>query len=205
MASAGSGAAPKPSAGESAAGTSTAAAERPFGSQVTDWDPKNPPPGYVYAKGVKGWEGINPVKALTDTELGEVAKTGKMPAHAQAELEHARIPQRVGKELIRVGVPPEEAAAVTKQTDPENLEPVNRESHAWMDEEARPGRNKTLPKALDDRDVHPFSSATDDEIARIIDVLKQKGGKFNSPEGDVLRKWLSLEKKRRPRSSWEAP
>jgi hypothetical protein len=202
--------APKPSSGKSTAGTSKApTAETPFGSRITDWDPENPPPGYVYARGVKGWDGIDPVKALTDAELKDVAKTGKMPTRVQAELEHARIPQRVGAALVRVGVSPEEASAITKQTDPRNLVPANRESHAWMDEVARKTgakRNPTLPAALDDRDVHPLGSATNEEIAGIIATLKKPGVNLDSEEGTKLRQWLSREKQARGASAtWEVP
>lgn len=213
--------APKPSAGKSTAGTSTApAAERPFGTRFgpkgeilpehADWDPKTAPPGHVPAKGVTDWEGIDPIKALTDAELQDVAKTGKMPARVDAELEHARIPQRVGAALIRAGVPPEEASAVTKQTDHENLEPVNRESHALMDEEARKAfggqRNPTLPRALDSRDINPLRNATDGEIAGIIAALKKPGVDLNSKAGAELRQWLTWEKKAPDRSAtWEVP
>jgi hypothetical protein len=152
---------------------------------------------------------LDPIEELTPKQLEKVQKTGKMPKKVGAEVEHARIPQRVGRMLEDVGVPRSKAAEVTKLGDPTNLEPTNKEWHAVVDEKAReinPNRNKTLPASLDDRAAHPLGSASNAEIARIVETLKQPGVDLDTPAGANLRAVLAAEKQRRGASAtWEVP
>ena len=128
-----------------------------------------------------------------------------MPRRVGAEIEHSRIPQRVGVALNKVGLPAADAAALSKLTDPSNLVPTHRESHAWMDSHAKKGGAKH--DVLDDRVEFPLGSATNAELAAIAAALKRPGVNLDGAEGKSLRTWLTDEKKRRGTSAagWEVP
>src|SRR6266516_7731102 len=153
---------------------------------------------------------IDPIGELTDGELEDVAETGRMPRRVGAEIEHKRIPQRMGRLLVEAGLDPSEARELTKVGDPTNLEPTQKEWHAIVDRRAReinPGRNPTLEISLDERVEFPLGSATNEELAAIVDRLAERevdlGG---SEEGLCLREILRAEKERRGASAtWSVP
>jgi hypothetical protein len=151
------------------------------------------PPGAV--------QELDPVKGMTDAELADVAQTGKLPDRWKGlfELEH-RIPQRAGGWLAKAGIPPDEASALTKQTDLGNLEPVPPSYHATVDEyraQFNKGRDVGDPmSSLDTRVQRPFEGATDEELADIVAALKEYDANLELPVqlgtrhvtlGDVLR------------------
>ena len=153
---------------------------------------------------------LDPVGEMTANELGGVAKTGKMPPRVGAEIEHKRIPQRMGRLLEKAGFAASEARELTKLGDPSNLEPTHKEWHAVVDEEARkknPNRNPTLASSLDDRGDFPLGSATNEEITAIVDRIVKRGIDLGaSEEGKRLREILSIEKERRRASAkWTVP
>jgi hypothetical protein len=152
---------------------------------------------------------LDPIEELTTAELQAVAKTGKMPARVGAEVEHSRIPQRIGGLLEKVGLSPTEARVLSKAGDPSNLEPTIKEWHAVVDAEARTigtPRNPSLPMSLDDRLERPLGSATNAEIAAIAHRLKGPGVQLNSPAGKKLREILAAEKTARGASAdWDVP
>jgi hypothetical protein len=159
------------------------------------------PPGAV--------QEMDPVKGMTDEELADVARTGKLPARLKGllELEHRRIAQRVGNWLAKAGVPPDEAAALTKRTDPSNLEPVSPAHHATVDEyraRFRQGHDIGDPmSSLDTRVQRPLEGATDQELADIIAALREYDANLDLPiqletTKSTLRDVLQDEMARRP-------
>jgi hypothetical protein len=158
---------------------------------------------------------LNPLKALTDAQLEEVARTGQA-GKFNAEVEHARIPQRVGKWLANAGVPVGEAASVSKLTDPGNLVPASKRLHEIVDESAarrRTGHNRDDPvSSLDNRATHPLADATDQEIGKIVEALEKHGAdldkKFDVTGNKDLQSWreiLTNEKARRSSAKWNVP
>ena len=159
------------------------------------------PPGAV--------QELDPVKGMTDEELADVARTGKLPARLKGllELEHRRIAQRVGNWLAKAGVPADEAAALTKRTDPSNLEPVSPAHHATVDEyraRFREGHDVADPmSSLDTRVQRPLEGATDQELADIIAALRKYDADLDLPiqletTKSTLRDVLQDEMARRP-------
>jgi citrate lyase gamma subunit len=153
---------------------------------------------------------LDPIKLLTDEELAGVARSGVMPEHVRAEIEHRRIPQRMGRLLVAAGLDASEAMELTKLGDPSNLEPTVKEWHAVVDQRAReinPNRNRELELSLDDRVEFPFGSASDEELAAIVDRLRQRGVDLSASEaGKALRDILQREKERRgAMAHWTVP
>lgn len=159
------------------------------------------PPGAV--------QELDPVKGMTNEELADVARTGKLPARLKGllELEHRRIAQRVGNWLAKAGVPADEAAALTKRTDPSNLEPVSPAHHATVDEyraRFREGHDVGDPmSSLDTRVQRPLEGATDQELADIIAALRKYDANLELPiqletTKSTLRDVLQDEMARRP-------
>jgi len=156
---------------------------------------------------------IDPIGDLTDAQLAKVAKTGKMPWSAEAEIEHERIPQRVGRWMEAVGVGRNRSRVVTGLGAESNLLPTNRDFHAVSDAIAHemPGksgakRNPTLPASLDERATMPLASANKAELAAIVAELRKPGVDLNTPAGEKLRAALTAEKARRGHDCpWEVP
>jgi hypothetical protein len=168
-------------------------------NQWIDWPDKTEgarrlPPGAV--------QELNPIKGMTDAELADLARTGKLPPRWKgvAELEHSRIPQRVGNWLAKAGVPLEEAAALTKRTELSNLDPASSRWHATVDEyraQFSEGYDPQDPmSSLDTRVQHPLEGLRDDELADILATVKKYGANLDLPVmlgtrkvtlGDVLR------------------
>jgi hypothetical protein len=187
-----------------------AAGESAFTGKLSDWDPATAPAGFVETrKGVPGWEGIDPIKALTDTELAHVAATGELPERLTItkdgtrlgpELEH-RIPQRVAGLLAEAGVPVDVATTAARLTDPGNLEPLFAEGHAVFDQHRNTGEARAQ---FDDRKARPLSRATDAELADIAAAFAQATNP-QSPAAKELRDALRTEKGLRPSATWEVP
>jgi Domain of unknown function (DUF4157) len=160
-----------------------------------------------------GLQWLDPIREATDKELAAVSASGSMPSRLGAEIEHARIPQRAGDMLEAVGVDPNTARRVTKVGDPDNLMPTRKEIHAIVDKpahEIQPSRNPTLPVSLDVRATAPFREATNEEIADIIEAIKNRRVAVPETEAqkqalEKLRGFLADEKKLRPSSTWEVP
>ena len=169
--------------------------------------PLNPDAFEPVPKG--GLEWLDPIREATDKELGSIASSGSMPARLGAEIEHARIPQRVEEMLEGIGVDANTARKVTKVGDPDNLMPTRKEVHAIVDEPARvinPNRNPTLEFSLDVRTTAPFREATDDEISAIVKAIEDRQINLGkSAGGRRLRAFLDAEKKLRPFSMWTVP
>ena len=147
---------------------------------------------------------------LTEEELEKVAKTGVIPERIGAEIEHKRIPQRMGRLLQEVGLNAGEARELTKLGDPSNLEPTVKEWHAVVDQRAReinPNRNRLLRLSLDERVEFPFGSASNEELAAIVDRLRERRIDLGaSLAGVELRKILGREKQRRRAwARWTVP
>jgi hypothetical protein len=158
---------------------------------------------------------IDPTRELSKNELKAVAKNGKMPARVEAEIEHERIPQRVGRWLEAVGVGKNKARVLSGLGDSSNLLPTNKALHAAFDSAARkinPNRNRTLEISLDDRLESPLKSATPSEVAAIVESLKQPGVNLDTPAGKELRDALTKYKAEREGPNrtgkdtpWEVP
>jgi hypothetical protein len=159
---------------------------------------------------------LNPIEELTDRQLRAVARTGVMPENTQAEIEHARIPQRVGRLLAHadVGVPKTRARTLTKLGSSGNLEAVSKDVHAVLDQEAKKTgtpRNPTLPASIDDRIDFPLGSASNQEISDIVDAtrdaVRRRGVRLQDTDaGNKLRTILTTEKARRGASAtWTVP
>jgi hypothetical protein len=153
---------------------------------------------------------LDPTGVLTDHELQVVAKTGRMPERVGAEIEHKRIPQRMGRLLQDVGLDANDARELTKLGDASNLDPTVKEWHAAVDQRAReinPSRNRSLTISLDDRVEFPLGSATNEEIAAIVDRLRERGIDLGKSEpGRNLREILQREKERRGAwAKWTVP
>lgn len=153
---------------------------------------------------------LDPAGLLTDHELQDVARTGQMPERVGAEIEHKRIPQRMGRLLQDAGLDATDARELTKLGDASNLDPTVREWHAAVDQRAReinPGRNPQLAISLDDRVEFPLGSATNDELAAIVARLRDRGIDLGATEaGRNLRGILQGEKERRGASAkWTVP
>ena len=153
---------------------------------------------------------LDPTGVLTDHELQDVAKTGRMPERVGAEIEHKRIPQRMGRLLQEVGLDANDARELTKLGDASNLDPTVKEWHAAVDQRAReinPSRNRPLTISLDDRVEFPLGSATNEELAAIVDRLRERGIDLGKSEpGRNLRDILQVEKARRGASAkWTVP
>jgi hypothetical protein len=144
---------------------------------------------------------LDPIGELTAEELRQVAKTGTMPERVGAEIEHKRIPQRIGRMLEEAGLPANEARDLSKLGDASNLDPTHKQWHAAVDQKAKeinPNRNPTLPSSLDDRAEFPLGGATNQEIAAMVDKLRQRGIDLDAtPAGRELRRLLQVEKERR--------
>lgn len=156
---------------------------------------------------------LNPIKALTNDELADVARTGKMPARVAAEIEHARIPQRVGRWLTAAGLPPKEAASLSKLGALDNLEPASRKWHGIVDEMAArrtKGHDRTDPmSSLDIRAGRPLGSATEQELGQIVEALKKPGmnldRKFDVDGKQMSWRDILRAEKRQRQSSWDVP
>jgi len=153
---------------------------------------------------------LDPIEELTAKELEQVSKTGSMPERVGAEIEHKRIPQRMGRLLEEAGMPANDAAELTKLGDASNLEPTVKEWHAVVDSKANeinPNRNPGLKFSLDDRKEFPLGSATNEELTAIVDRLRAKGVDLGAtPAGKELRRILEVEKARRGASArWLVP
>lgn len=157
---------------------------------------------------------LNPLKAATDAELVEAARTGVMPSRLEAEIEHKRIPQRVGRWMAEAGVPVKDASALSKQGALDNLEPASKKWHSTLDESAarrRQGHDVNDPmSSLDQRTSRPLHDATNAEIADIVAALKKPGVDLDrtfNVEGQQQswRDILAQEKARRPGSDWSVP
>ena len=150
---------------------------------------------------------ITPVEGLTDAELIEMQRTGTR--RAQFEIEHSRIPQRVGRMFEESGLPPNEARRLAKTGDPSNLDPLPQEMHAVVDERAHQFkyRNPTLKAALDDRIANPLRSMRNDEIQDLVNAIAKRGVDLDKTEaGKKLRAALQDEKSRRGASAkWGVP
>ncbi|GIE88165.1 eCIS core domain-containing protein [Actinoplanes regularis] len=153
--------------------------------------------------------GIDPARELSDAQLKQVVKTGKMPKRVEAEIEHDPIPQRVGRMLEDVGVGRDTARRLSGLGDSNNLLPTNKNFHAINDAVARlinPSRNKSLKVSLDDRLENPLASARPAEVAAIVESLKGPGVNLNTPSGERLRSALRDYKFRnRAAAPWEVP
>jgi hypothetical protein len=153
---------------------------------------------------------LDPTGVLTDHELQDVARTGQMPERVGAEIEHKRIPQRMGRLLQEVGLDATDARELTKLGDASNLDPTVKEWHAVVDQRAReinPGRNPQLTISLDDRVEFPLGSATNEELAAIVGRLRERGIDLGGSEpGRRLREILQREKERRGAwAKWTVP
>jgi hypothetical protein len=159
---------------------------------------------------------LNPTEDLTDAQLREVARTGVMPRESRAEIEHARIPQRIGRLLVNVGIPATRARTLSKLGSSGNLEPVSKDVHAVLDQEAKKigtPRNPTLPASIDDRSEFPLGSASNQEISDIVDATRDAvrargpGARLQDTDaGDRLHKILTAEKARRHGdATWTVP
>jgi hypothetical protein len=150
---------------------------------------------------------ISPVEALSDIELREMRRTGT--GRATFEIEHERIPQRVGRMFEAVGLPPSDAKRLSKLGDPTNLDPVPREWHAVVDERAHQFgyRNPKLPASLDDRLQHPLRQMRNHEIQDLVDEIAKRKIDLNRTEaGRALRAALQDEKAARGASAtWAVP
>jgi hypothetical protein len=207
---AGRSSAPQPAASKTAAASeSQPASNSEFAGKPSDWDPATAPAGFVEVRKGAAWDGIDPIKALTDPELAHVAATGELPerltiengaAKLGPELEH-RIPQRVAGLLAEAGVPTDIAINAAKLTDPSNLEPLFAETHAVFDEHRNTGEARAT---LDDRRSRPLSRATDAELADIAAALKQAKNP-QSQAAQELRDALKAERAARSTGSWEVP
>jgi hypothetical protein len=178
------------------------------------WDPFAATDAELAARGWQkvpegGLPWLDPIRLASDAQLAEIATSGKVPWKLGAEIEHARIPQRVGELLEEAGVNPNVARRVTKVGDPDNLMPTVKEIHAIVDEYARllnPNRNPTLRFSLDVRATAPFREATDAELTTIVQAITD--GKIvlsRTQAGRALRDALEAEKKLRPSSTWTVP
>jgi Domain of unknown function (DUF4157) len=152
----------------------------------------------------------DPIGDLTVPELTETAQTGKMPKRVGAEIEHERIPQRMGRLLKDVGLDATQADVLSLKGDPSNLEPTTKEWHAVGDTRAReinPNRNPTLKASLDDREQFPLGKASNAEIGKIVDAVDRAGIDLDSSEAGLrLREVLRVEKGRRGASAtWRVP
>jgi hypothetical protein len=150
---------------------------------------------------------ITPVEGLTDAELATIRKTGaSRPGY---EIEHARIPQRVGRMMEEAGLPANDARRLSKTGDPSNLDPLPQEMHALVDQRAHQWkhRNPSLKASIDDRIEFPLRSMRNDEIQDFVDeVRKQKIDLGNTDAGKTLRKALQDEKDARGHSAkWTVP
>ncbi|BDV31555.1 eCIS core domain-containing protein [Microbacterium terricola] len=160
---------------------------------------------------LKGPNLLDPVGELTEAELKITAKTGVMPERVGAEIEHSRIPQRVGKLLEDVGLEATEARELSKLGHSSNLDPTFRETHAAWDAEALKAeggaRNPSLKAALDDRSEFPLTSATNEEIGAIVDRIRARGIDLGATErGRELREILRIQKLRAGHSAtWVVP
>ncbi|MGW6194615.1 eCIS core domain-containing protein [Kribbella sp. NPDC055110] len=159
---------------------------------------------------------LNPIEELTDAQLAEVARTGVMPRDSHAEIEHARIPQRVGRLLVDVGIPETRARTLSKLGSSGNLEGVSKEVHAVLDQEAKKTgtpRNPTLPASIDDRIDFPLGSASNQEISDMVDAtrdaVRARGPQAHlrdTAAGQKLHDILTIEKTRRGASAtWTVP
>ena len=188
------------------------------------WDPFAATDQELAAKGwekvpKEGLQWIDPIRNASDKELEGIARSGIMPPRLGAEIEHARIPQRAGDMLEEVGVNSNTARRVTKVGDPDNLMPTRKEIHAIVDQaalETNPARNPSLKISLDTRSAAPFREATNEEMADIVEAIKDvridptkplKGKELSDflEAQKKLRGFLEAEKKLRPTSTWEVP
>ena len=188
---------------------------------LSTFDPFQASPEELATAGWQELEGglpwLDPIREATNTELASIAESGVMPRRLGAEIEHARIPQRIGRMLEKAAADKTTAARkvtrsqvrkLTKLGDPSNLMPTRKEIHAIVDEEARqyPHRNPTAEFSLDSRSEAPFREATDGEIGEIVQWIEDRGidlGKTD--EGVALRGFLKAEKSLRPSSTWTVP
>lgn len=150
---------------------------------------------------------ITPVEGLSNEDLLSMRRTGtSRPGY---EIEHSRIPQRVGRMMEEAGLPANDARRLSKTGDPSNLDPLPQEMHAVVDERAHQWkhRNKSLPAAIDDRIEFPLRSMRNDEIQEFVDAVKSRNIDLGATEaGQKLRKALQAEKAARGHSArWSVP
>jgi hypothetical protein len=148
---------------------------------------------------------LNPVSSLSDRGLRDILRTGV--GRAGFEIEHARIPQRVGRMLEEAGLPRNEARRLSHLGDPTNLEPTAKEWHAVVDEAAAKwtGRNPTLPMSIDERIAYPLGSMQNVEVEELLEsIAKHNVDLGASDAGRRLRAALESEKERRG-TTWVIP